>query len=276
MTDPGTRESSSSARRPASKRGRRCGAAALLLPAFLVSSLAVSSPAAAQAEGVDPDAARLLKRMTDFVGGEERFNLETVNTVEVVLENGQKVQFTGGASTTVQRPDKLYSERTSDVMRQVLYYDGKYVTLVNPDDGIYATVPAPAALDGMLDFAREVLDIVAPAGDLITLDAYGRLMSDTRSGFVVGKSYVAGVRCDHLAFRGYGVDWQVWIEDGDRPVPRKFVITTLDIDQAPQAEVLVTRWTSSPAIKAGQFEFTPTAGMLQVDFVPPDSQGEQP
>ena len=273
MTGLGTSERSWSARPPASTR---CGFAVLLMPVFLALPLAVSLPAVADGAGVDPDAGRLLKRMTDFVGSEETFSLETVNTVEVVLENGQKVQFTGGASTTVQRPDRLYSERTSDIMRQVLYYDGESVTLVNPGDGVYATVPAPATLDGMLDFAREVLDIVAPAGDLITRDAYERLMSDTRSGFVVGKSYIAGVRCDHLAFRGYDVDWQVWIEDGDRPVPRKFVITTLDVEQAPQAEVLVTRWTSSPSIKKAQFEFTPPAGMLRVEFVPPDSQGEQP
>jgi len=242
--------------------------------ALLVAPLA-TEPATAQAAGVDPEAARLLKRMTDFVGSQDRFSLETTNTVEVVLDSGQKIQFTGGARTTVQRPNKLYSERVGDVLKQSFYYDGRTVTLVNPDDAYYATTPAPPTIDAMLDFAREALDVIAPAGDLITMDAYDRLMSDARSGFVVGKSSVGGVRCDHLAFRGYGVDWQIWIEDGDKPVPRKYVITTVDMDQAPQAEILVTSWTSSPDIGAGQFEYSPPDGAQQIDFVVPDGKGER-
>jgi len=257
-------------------RGCRAGAVRWLASALVVVLLVPLGPAAAQPAGVDPEAARLLKRMTEYVGSQDRFSLETVNTVEVVLDSGQKVQFTGGARTTVQRPNKLYAERVGDVLSQTFYYDGRKVTLVNPDDGYYATVPAPPTIDGMLDFAREELDVVAPAGDLITMDAYGRLMSDARSGFVVGKSYVGGVRCDHLAFRGYGVDWQVWIEDGDKPVPRKYVITTVDIEQAPQAEILVTEWNLSPAVGAKQFEYSPPAGARQIDFVARDGTGEQP
>jgi len=256
--------------------GSRSHLRTLLLPGCLVILLAPYATAGAQPAGVEPEAARLLKRMTDFVGSQQRFSLETVNSVEVVLDSGQKIQFTGGARTTVQRPNKLHSERVSDVMRQSLHYDGRSLTLVNPDDNFYATVPAPPTIDGMLDFAREQLDIVAPAGDLITVDAYDRLMSDARSGFVVGKSSVGGVRCDHLAFRGYGVDWQVWIEDGDRPVPRKFVITTVDMEQAPQAEVLVTRWDSSTQAGADLFEYSPPAGARQIGFVTLDSAGEQP
>ena len=257
---------------------RRTGATMLLVAASLALLLAALAPvsAAAQSAGVDPEAARLLKRMTDFVGSQQRFSLETINTVEVVLDSGQKIQFTGGARTTVQRPNKLHSERVGDVLKQGFYYDGQTLTLANPDDGYYAVAPAPPTIDGMLDFAREVLDVIAPAGDLITMDAYDRLMSDTRSGFVVGKSHVGGVRCDHLAFRGYGVDWQVWIEDGDKPVPRKYVITTVDMDQAPQAEIVVTQWNSSPEIGARQFEYSPPAGAQQIDFVMPDSKGEQP
>jgi len=247
----------------------------LVLSASLVLLLA-PGPAAAQSAGIDPEAAALLKRMTDFVGSLDRFSLETINTVEVVLDSGQKIQFTGGASTMVQRPNKLHSERVGDVLKQSFYYDGRTLTLVNPDDGYYATTAAPPTIDAMLDFARDALDVVAPAGDLITMDAYDRLMSDTLSGFVVGKSVVGGVLCDHLAFRGYGVDWQIWIADGDKPVPRKYVITTVDMAQAPQAEIVVTNWNSSPEIDAGQFEYSPPAGARQIDFVMPEGMEERP
>ena len=257
-----------------SRHRRRTGLAAALAPACL--ALTIHAAPAAAADGIDPEAARLLQRMTGFLGDQQRFSLQTTNTVEVVLEDGQKIQFTGTARTSVQRPDRLHSERIGDVLAQSLVYDGSTLTLSNPDDGYYATVDAPPTLDGMLDFARDVLDVVAPAGDLITRDAYGRLVADSRSGFVVGKSWVGGVRCDHLAFRGYGVDWQVWIEDGDRPLPRKYVITTLDVDGAPQAEILVTEWNLSPTFGEEQFRFTPANGATRIDFITLHGAGGQP
>ena len=72
----------------------------------------------------------------------------------------------------MQRPNKLHASRVGDVISQSFYYDGRTLTLFNPDDGVYATVAAPGTLDAMIDFARDSLDVIAPAGDLITMDAY--------------------------------------------------------------------------------------------------------
>ena len=55
---------------------------------------------------------------------------------------------------------------------------------------------APGTLEGMLDFARDKLDIVAPAGDLLYQNAYDVLMQDVTAAFVVGQSVVEGVRCE--------------------------------------------------------------------------------
>ncbi|HYO28597.1 MAG TPA: DUF2092 domain-containing protein, partial [Azonexus sp.] len=55
-----------------------------------------------------------------------------------------------------------------------------------PGEKYFATVPAPATLEQMLDFARTTLDIVAPAGDLLYANAFEILMDNVTSGFVVG------------------------------------------------------------------------------------------
>lgn len=248
---------------------------AALAAAWMLMALA-PMPAGAQGTGADPEAARILKRMTDYVGGLQRFAVDTANTVEVVLYSGQKIQFTSAARATVQRPNKLRAERIGDVLSQSFYYDGRLLTLFNPVDGYYATVSAPGTIDAMVDFARDSLDVVAPAGDLVTTDAYTRLMADVTSGFVVGKSVVGGVRCDHLAFRGGQVDWQIWIEEGDKPLPRKYIITSLELPQAPQFEQVLSNWSVGPALTADFFEFTPPPGAKAIDFLPVGTAGAQP
>ena len=226
----------------------------------------------AQSSSVEPEAARIMQRMTEYVGSLQTLELVTASTMEVVLVNGQKLQFDSGTRLTMQRPNKLRAERIGDVISQSLYYDGANLTLVSPDDGYYATVPAPGTIDAMLDFARDSLDVVAPAGDLLMKDSYARLMMDVTSGFVVGKSMVGGVRCDHLAFRSAGVDWQIWIEDGARPLPRKYIITTVDVAGSPQFDVQMTDWNTAPDVKSKQFEFARSPGMTRIEFLPNGSK----
>lgn len=222
----------------------------------------------AQPAGIAPEAQQLLKASTDFLASQKQFSADTRNTLEVVLKSGQKVEFNHTARQSVQRPNKLRAERTGDLVNQVFVYDGKSLTLHNPQDKAYAQVAAPDTLEAMLEFARTKLDIVAPAGDLLNKNVYDILMDGVTDSFVVGKAVIEGVRCDHLAFRAPHVDWQIWIQEGAQPLPRKFVITTRDLPNAPQFAVTVTKWDLKPTFSAQTFAFTPPAGAKKVDFLP--------
>lgn len=242
---------------------RRIAGAAALLAAFALPQMAAGQ------DKIDPQAVKLLKAATDFLASQKALAADTRNTLEIVLTSGQKIQFAHTANVSLQRPNKLRAERTGDLVNQVFYYDGKSLTVSNPGEKYFATVAAPPTLEEMLNFARTSLDIVAPAGDLLQRNAYDILMTDVSSGFVVGKGIVEGVRCDHLAFRAPHVDWQIWIEDGARPLPRKLVITTRDVVNAPQFAVVITRWDLQPKQPDGMFTFTPPKGATKVEFLPP-------
>ena len=234
----------------------------------LIAVAVTSAAVQAQPTGIAPEAQRLLKASTDFLASQKQFSAETRNTLEVVLKSGQKIEFNHKARLSAQRPDKLRAERTGDLVDQVFVYDGKSLTLHNPKDKVYAQVAAPDTLEGMLDFARARLDIVAPAGDLLYRNAYDILMNGVTDGFVVGKAVIEGALCDHLAFRAPHVDLQVWIQQGAQPLPRKLVITTRDLVNAPQFAVTVTKWNLKPTFDAKTFAFTPPAGAKKVDFLP--------
>jgi hypothetical protein len=223
--------------------------------------------AQAQPAGIDPAAQKLLKASTDFVASQKQFNVDTRNTFEIVLKNGQKLELNHTTRQSVQRPNKLRSERSGDLVNQVFIYDGKSLTLNNLTDKTYAQVAVPDTLEGMLDFARTKLDVIAPAGDLIYKNAYEILMADVTDGMVVGKAVIEGVRCDHLAFRAPHVDWQIWIQEGAQPLPRRLVISTRDVTNVPQFAVTITNWNLKPSFGASTFAFTPPAGAKRIDFM---------
>ena len=236
---------------------------------FVLVALVVAAAPTAQVQGagVDPGAERLLRRMTDYMAGLQQFSVGTQNTLEAVVASGQKIQFVVNASVMLRRPNKLRAERTGDLVSQEFYYDGKALTVYNPADKVYATVAAPDTVEGMLDFARDQLDIIAPAGDFLYRNAFDLLMQVTTSGFVVGKAMIDGVKCDHLAFRGPEVDWQVWIADGDQPLPRRYVVTTRDPASHPEFTAVLANWNVAPNLADAQFSFTPPAGAKAIDFL---------
>lgn len=227
----------------------------------------VSLAVQAQPGGIG-EAQRLLKASTDFLASQKQFSAETRNTLEIVLKSGQKIEFNHKARLSAQRPNKLRAERTGDLVDQVFVYDGKSLTLHNPKEKVYAQVAAPDTLEAMLEFARTKLDIVAPAGDLLNRNAYDILMDGVTEGFVVGKAVIEGAMCDHLAFRAPHVDLQVWIQQGAQPLPRKLVITTRDLVNAPQFAVTVTKWNLKPVFGAKDFTFTAPPGATKIDFLP--------
>jgi hypothetical protein len=204
----------------------------------------------------------------DFLAGLKAFSLDADSTIEATLTTGQKLQFDSVAQLTLQRPNKLVARRgKGDILAQGYYYDGRHLTLFNPGEKVYATVDAPPTIEQTLDFARDTLDVIAPASDLLYRDAYEMLMQDTTAGFVVGKSFVGGVRCDHLAFRKGDVDWQIWIQEGATPLPRKYVITSPKVAGMPDFTVLMTKWNVAPQVNDAMFAFKAPQGAKRVDFL---------
>jgi hypothetical protein len=46
-------------------------------------------------------------------------------------------------------------------------------------------------------------------------------------GSYIGREEVGGSVTHHLAFRNPNVDWQIWIRDGQQPLPLKYFASNL-------------------------------------------------
>jgi hypothetical protein len=242
-------------------------AIALFALGVLALSATVSTEVRAQAPAVDPAATQILKRMTDYLGSLQQFSVHTQNDIEDVLDSGHRVDFDVSASLIISRPNKLRAERKGELIDQVFYYDGKTLTLYNLSDNVYAREPAPGTIEETLDFARGSLGIVVPVGDLIYRNAYPLLMQDVTFAVVVDKTFIGGVKCDHLLFSRPGVDFQVWVADGGRPLPYKYIVTDTGTPALLSVTAVMSDWNVAPAAAEATFTFLPPQGAKPIIFM---------
>lgn len=225
---------------------------------------------AAEPPAVDPKADRLLKQMSDYLAAREQFVIQAEATHEKLLDSGQKLMFVNQVTVSVKRPSRFYVHRKGMIRDQEIFYDGKKLTLFGRTAKFFATAPAPSTIDEALDYATETLGLSAPGGDLFYSDIYKGLVDDIISGEYVGLTDIGGVPCHHLAFRGAEVDWQLWIEDGDKPLPRRYVITSKWLTAAPQYTLTIRSWDTTMKIPEKRFQFTVPEGVSQIDFLSED------
>jgi hypothetical protein len=217
---------------------------------------------------IDPQADQILKKMCDYLSSLNQFSAHTTNTLEDVLDSGNRVDYEVAAEVLINRPDKLRADRKGDLTDQMFFYDGKTLSLYNPSEKVYATSPAPGTIEEMFDFARESLGLIIPVSDLVYRNAYSLLIQDVTMATVIGKSVIGGVKCDHLLFSRPGVDFQVWVADSGPPLPYKYVVTDTGIYYRLSISTVVSDWNVNPSADAGQFSFEPPKDAKQIDFMP--------
>ena len=219
---------------------------------------------------IDPRADALLKKMSGFMAKQQRFTVHAEGELEVVLEGGQKLEFPFESDIKVQRPNKLRADRRGAHTDLRLLYDGNQIVLYGKILNMYAKAPAPPSLDAAIDHARDVLGLDAPGADLLYANAYAGLIPDVVSGIYLGTEMVRGVQCEHVAFHGKEVDFQVWIRAGATPTPCRYVVTTSGIDGKPEYSADLVSWDLSPAFDETVFTFKPPADATEIGFLTAD------
>lgn len=221
-------------------------------------------PSAAPAGEIEPEAIQALRRMSAYLGTLNAFELTTDTTLDLVTEAGQRVQVGGRTHYKAKRPNGFQIDLVTDYMHRQFYYDGKQFTVVAPELHYYATAPAPPTIRETLDAIYNKYGIALPIEDLFRWnDPASNRAENVSSAFAVGPATVDGVPTDHYAFREGVHDWEIWIQKGDQPLPRKLVIVDRS-DQARPAYVARLSWTLNPTLTTADFTFTPGPDAKQI------------
>jgi len=226
------------------------------------------------ADGVDPEADEILREMSVYLGGLSAFSTDADVDNEILDLAGQKLQLSSSASVVLERPGRFHMSRRGGIADVEVFFDGSSVTLYGKTLNAYVQLESPGTIEDALQILRGEVGIDVAAGDLFYADPYPGLVTDVVSGAYLGWAYVNGVRCHHLAFRAAKVDWQIWIQTGDTPLPMKYVITSKWVTGAPQYTASFRNWNTKPKISASQFEFTAPKGAERLDSIPVDEAGQ--
>lgn len=239
-------------------------AALLATAAYAQPAPAPAAPAGAADSDIDPDAMEALKRMSAYLGTQTSFELKSSGAFDLVLDDGQRLQFGDNATFKVRRPNGFVIERVGDYKDRRFTYDGKQLTVSSPRTAYYAQVEAPPTIRETLALAADRYGIELPLTDLFRWsEPGGGRADDIQEALYVGPALIDGTRTDHYAFREAEVDWQIWIAQGDSPVPRKIVITDRTDPSSPQYTATLS-WNFRPAFDAQTFAFQAPAGALPI------------
>jgi hypothetical protein len=235
--------------------------AALTKPALCVlAAVAITGLPEHTAAAEEGGAQTILKAMADYVSRQDNLALKYDADVEVVTPAVEKIQFSASGEVTMSRPNRFRISRTGGYADVEFVSDGSTVTVHDRGGNRFAQVPGTGSFDDVVDRLRTEAPIEVPGADLLLSKPYEELMAGVLEAKHIGRGVVDGVECEHLAFRNLDTDWQIWVEVGERPLPRKYVITSKAVGAAPQYTLRLRDWKTGVSPAPDAFAFKPPAG----------------
>jgi hypothetical protein len=237
----------------------------ILAAALLAGTATMSAGQAAEA-----DAKRLLKAMSDYLAAQKAISFDYDTNLEIVTAQKQKLGLASSGTVVLNRPDKLHITRIGGFANMDMVFDGKTLTLLGKNSNLYSQLEAPGTIDHLVDELREKYHRPVPGADLLISDPYDQLMPLVNEVRDLGSGVIRDTECDHLAFRTKDVDWQIWIAQGARPHPCRYVITSPKVAGSPEYVLDIRGWKAGVEVAPDSFtlQIPPNAKKLNPGEVP--------
>src|SRR5215475_12529167 len=229
---------------------------------FVVVTAATANISAGRAD--EANARSLLKAMSDYLAAQKAISFDYDSSLELVSTQQQKIALTSSGTVTLNRPDKLHATRRGGFSNVEMVFDGKALTLLGKNANLYTQVDSSGTIDQLVDVLRDKYHRPVPAADLLMSDPYKELMPQVNDVKDLGSGVIHGIECDHLAFRTKEVDWQIWIAQGTRPYPCRYVITSKKVTGQPQYTLDIWAWKTGCDVASDSFKLAVPAGAKQI------------
>lgn len=239
-----------------------------LLGLFLATSPVPDVRAQQEATTPEPDPMKVMEQMCDYLKSLNEFYYHAEVSDEQVYQDGKKLQYEIYMDTYVRRPDRLFVDADGDLVDKQFFFNGKTITLFDLHDEVYATMEVPPNIEGALEKAQKNFGLRVALTDLASPMLWEHISRKVEHSLYVGLSRVRGVECHHLAFDNPDVHLQVWVEAGDKPLPRKVVFVQKNLEGSPAWTAYIDGWNPSIHVGDSLFNFVPPPGVQKIKFVP--------
>jgi hypothetical protein len=211
---------------------------------------------------------QVFERMVNLLSSSKTFTYHAEVLFDDVLDDGQTIQLAGARDVRFRRPDGYAVDHRDDVTAKRFWYDGKNATLADVYSGTYVTIAAPPTVELLVAKLRKDYGVVLPLAGFAFDNPLPDLVRRIEKKRYLGIHDVEGIACHHFAFREATMDWQIWIDAGKQPVPRKIVIDRPDELGSPQQTIVFTEWEIGRSLPAKDFVPVLEKGWVKLDFLP--------
>jgi hypothetical protein len=245
------------------------------LALFLIAGLALPSaaiseekPPAVASSPESTEAKALLMRMADLLAKTQAFSVTITAGYDVVQDNGEKIEFGEVRQVLIDRPDRLrILSEFSNGEKLTIHFDGKELIVFSPKENVFAKLERKGSVDDMLKYVVLDLQTPIPLAMLFLQSIKEELEKRITEVDNVELTNIAGKPADHLAVRTADIDFQIWLAQGEQPLPLRVVITyKKDVGQ-PQFRANLSDWNLAPKIDEAALAFSPQAGAEAVPFM---------
>jgi len=233
----------------------------------VVPILAASLALTWAADEKKPDGRAVLMRMADYLAKSPAWSVTVHTAYDAVQRDGYKVEWNEIRKVTLRRPDRLRVEsERSDGARSLLLFDGKTITSFDESGRVYAQALHPGTVNDAVVYFVHDLGMRLPLAVLLRESLTNELQQRVQAVTYVEKTVTLGEPADHIAAKTPTVDFQVWIAQGDRPLPLRVVLTYKNTRGQPQFRAQFSDWNLDIKPSETLFSFTPPAGVRQIPF----------
>jgi hypothetical protein len=203
---------------------------------------------------IDPQASEILQNMSYFLGSKDQYTFKAEVMFDQIINSNRKIQYSAEEKVYMKKKGNLTIEYVSDLGGYKLWFEEGRVTILELPTNLFSITTLPATIDQALKKLKEKYNFTPALSDFLFINTYRVLTAKVQSGSYYGTSKVFGVRCDHLAFVQQDIDWQIWIENGRRQIPRKLVITYKNLPGSPQFIAILKDWVIDKPITSFAFK----------------------
>ena len=182
-----------------------------------------------------------------------------------MLDDGQKIQSESHTNLLARMPNGIRVESSNDRVERLHLWDGKNASILARRINYYATVPAPRRSTSSSTCWTSSTGSTCRWCDLFLWGPPEWTPRRSRAPWSWDRASSRRTTCDQYAFRQDEVDYQIWIQKGDFPLPRRIVITTKTDEARPQ-HTAAYNWNLAPSFNDAAFVLDPPAGALRVEL----------